>query len=42
MRSVKDLKGKKVVVSSAKGSIAEYLLAHALQQAGLSYDDVKV
>lgn len=42
VRSVKDLKGKKVVVSSAKGSIAEYLLAHALQQAGLSYDDVQV
>lgn len=42
VRSVKDLKGKKVVVSSAKGSIAEYLLAHVLQQAGLSYSDVKV
>jgi sulfonate transport system substrate-binding protein len=42
VRSVKDLKGKKVVVSSAKGSIAEYLLAHVLQQAGLSYDDVEV
>ncbi|MFH8902134.1 ABC transporter substrate-binding protein [Streptomyces coeruleorubidus] len=42
VKSVKDLKGKKVVVSSAKGSIAEYLLAHALQHAGLSYDDVKV
>ncbi|MEU0195314.1 ABC transporter substrate-binding protein [Streptomyces afghaniensis] len=42
VKSVKDLKGKKVVVSSAKGSIAEYLLAHALEQAGLSYDDVEV
>lgn len=42
VKSVKDLKGKKVVVSSAKGSIAEYLLAHVLKQAGLSYDDVKV
>jgi sulfonate transport system substrate-binding protein len=40
--SVKDLKGQKVVVSSAKGSIAEYLLANALQQNGLSYSDVKV
>nr|WSZ19786.1 ABC transporter substrate-binding protein [Streptomyces canus] len=40
--SVKDLKGQKVVVSSAKGSIAEYLLANALQQNGLSYADVKV
>lgn len=42
VKSVKDLKGKKVVVSSAKGSIAEYLLAHALEQAGLSYSDVHV
>ncbi|WP_406099301.1 ABC transporter substrate-binding protein [Streptomyces canus] len=40
--SVKDLKSQKVVVSSAKGSIAEYLLANALQQNGLSYADVKV
>jgi sulfonate transport system substrate-binding protein len=42
VKSVKDLKGKKVVVSSAKGSIAEYLLAHVLEQAGLKYSDVKV
>ncbi|KAK1185231.1 ABC transporter substrate-binding protein [Streptomyces sp. NBS 14/10] len=42
IRSVADLKGKKVVVSSAKGSIAEYLLAGALQRAGLSYSDVTV
>ncbi|WP_250852566.1 ABC transporter substrate-binding protein [Streptomyces rhizosphaericus] len=42
VKSVKDLKGKQVVVSSAKGSIAEYLLAHALKQAGLSYSDVHV
>ncbi|MDQ0753280.1 sulfonate transport system substrate-binding protein [Streptomyces africanus] len=42
VKSVKDLKGKKVVVSSAKGSIAEYLLANVLQRAGLSYDDVEV
>ncbi|MEU6356224.1 ABC transporter substrate-binding protein [Streptomyces sp. NPDC047072] len=40
--SVKDLKGQKVVVSSAKGSIAEYLLANVLQQNGLNYKDVKV
>ncbi|MFG2459996.1 aliphatic sulfonate ABC transporter substrate-binding protein [Streptomyces sp. NPDC048523] len=40
--SVKDLKGQKVVVSSAKGSIAEYLLANALKQNGLSYQDVHV
>ncbi|MBT2414798.1 ABC transporter substrate-binding protein [Streptomyces sp. ISL-12] len=42
VRSVEDLKGRKVVVSSAKGSVAEYLLAHVLRQAGLSYDDVRV
>ncbi|GHB30265.1 MULTISPECIES: ABC transporter substrate-binding protein [Streptomyces] len=42
VKSVKDLKGKKVVVSSAKGSIAEYLLANVLQQNGLKYSDVKV
>lgn len=40
--SVKDLKGQKVVVSSAKGSVAEYLLANALKQNGLNYKDVKV
>jgi len=40
--SVKDLKGQKVVVSSAKGSISEYLLANVLKQKGLSYKDVKV
>ncbi|MFD5074954.1 ABC transporter substrate-binding protein [Streptomyces sp. NPDC058371] len=42
VQSVKDLKGKKVVVSSAKGSIAEYLLANVLQQNGLKYSDVQV
>ncbi|WP_151482319.1 ABC transporter substrate-binding protein [Streptomyces albicerus] len=42
VKSVKDLKGKKVVVSSAKGSIAEYLLANVLRQNGLEYSDVKV
>ncbi len=42
VKSVKDLKGKKVVVSSAKGSIAEYLLANVLEQNGLKYSDVKV
>ncbi|MEU6225584.1 ABC transporter substrate-binding protein [Streptomyces sp. NPDC047042] len=42
VRSVKDLKGRKVVVSSAKGSIAEYLLANVLKQNGLKYSDVKV
>ncbi|GCB52341.1 ABC transporter substrate-binding protein [Streptomyces sp. NL15-2K] len=40
--SVKDLKGQKVVVSSAKGSISEYLLANVLRQNGLDYPDVRV
>ncbi|MFD4501796.1 ABC transporter substrate-binding protein [Streptomyces sp. NPDC058457] len=40
--SVKDLKGQKVVVSSAKGSVSEYLLANVLKQNGLSYKDVQV
>jgi len=40
--SVADLKGKTVVVSSAKGSVAEELLANALAKAGLSYSDVHV
>ncbi|MDN3024160.1 ABC transporter substrate-binding protein [Streptomyces sp. S.PB5] len=39
---VQDLKGRKVVVSSAKGSVSEYLLANALKQNGLSYKDVQV
>ncbi|MFJ2603967.1 ABC transporter substrate-binding protein [Streptomyces sp. NPDC087425] len=42
IKSVKDLKGQKVVVSSAKGSVAEYLLANVLKQNGLSYSDVHV
>jgi sulfonate transport system substrate-binding protein len=42
VKTVADLKGRTVVVSSAKGSIAEYLLANALQRAGLKYSDVKV
>ncbi|MFI9388468.1 ABC transporter substrate-binding protein [Kutzneria sp. NPDC052558] len=42
VHTVADLKGKTVVVSSARGSIAEYLLATALQQAGLKYSDVTV
>jgi sulfonate transport system substrate-binding protein len=39
---IADLKGKTVVVSSAKGSIAEYLLTTALQSVGLKYSDVTV
>ncbi|MFB6846928.1 ABC transporter substrate-binding protein [Streptomyces sp. NPDC056373] len=40
--SVKDLKGQRVVVSSAKGSVSEYLLANVLKQNGLDYKDVEV
>jgi sulfonate transport system substrate-binding protein len=40
--SVADLKGKNVVLSSAAGGIAEYLLANVLQQAGLNFSDVNV
>ncbi|HVV08352.1 ABC transporter substrate-binding protein [Amycolatopsis sp.] len=42
IRTVADLKGKDVVVSSARGGIAEYLLAKVLQDNGLSYNDVHV
>ncbi|WNI14832.1 ABC transporter substrate-binding protein [Actinacidiphila sp. ITFR-21] len=42
VKTVQDLKGKDVVVSSAKGSIAEYLLAKVLTDAGLKYSDVHV
>ncbi|OYO28548.1 ABC transporter substrate-binding protein [Janthinobacterium sp. PC23-8] len=39
--SVADLKGRPVIVSSARGSVAHYLLFGALREAGLSIDDVK-
>lgn len=42
VNSIADLKGKTVTVSSAKGSIAEYLLVKALEDVGLSYSDVTV
>ena len=42
VQSLADLKGKTVVVSSAKGSVAEELLANALAKAGLKYSDVHV
>ncbi|MFC4034827.1 ABC transporter substrate-binding protein [Streptomyces polygonati] len=42
VQTVQDLRGKDVVVSSAKGSIAEYLLAKVLTDAGLTYSDVHV
>lgn len=42
IRSVADLKGRNVVVSSARGSISQYLLIRALADAGVAEQDVKV
>jgi sulfonate transport system substrate-binding protein len=42
IRSVAQLKGRTVFVSSARGSIAEYQLDGALAEAGLSRSDVQV
>jgi len=42
IKSISDLKGKTVIVSSAKGSISEYLLIEALKEAGISINDVTV
>jgi sulfonate transport system substrate-binding protein len=42
VKTVADLKGKEVLVSTARGSIADYLLANVLQKAGLKYGDVTV
>lgn len=42
IRSVRDLKGRTVVVSSAKGSISQHLLYAALEEVGLKREDVTV
>ncbi|WGS52262.1 ABC transporter substrate-binding protein [Paraburkholderia sp. D15] len=42
LRSVADLKGRTVFVSSARGSISQFQLYGALAEAGLSKDDVSV
>lgn len=42
IKSIADLKGKTVIVSSAKGSVSEYLLIEALKEAGLTINDVTV
>jgi len=42
IKSIAQLKGKTVVVSSARGSVSEYLLIEALKEAGLTIKDVKV
>ena len=42
IRSVRDLKGRTVVVSSAKGSISQHLLYAALEEAGVKREEVTV
>lgn len=42
IQSVADLKGRNVVVSSARGSISQYLLIRALADAGVNESDVKI
>ncbi|RON19318.1 ABC transporter substrate-binding protein [Pseudomonas frederiksbergensis] len=42
IRTVADLKGRNVVVSSARGSISQYLLIRALANAGVDEKDVNV
>ncbi|WP_178128834.1 ABC transporter substrate-binding protein [Pseudomonas sp. ADAK18] len=42
IRTVADLKERNVVVSSARGSISQYLLIRALANAGVDEQDVKV
>ncbi|TKC92554.1 ABC transporter substrate-binding protein [Trinickia terrae] len=42
IRSVADLKGRTVCVSSARGSISQFQLYGALAEAGLSKDDVTI
>jgi len=40
IKTVADLKGRNVIVSSARGSVAHFLLFGALREAGLKPDDV--
>ncbi len=42
IRRVGDLKGRQVIVSSARGSIAHYLLLERLDQAGVKPSDVNI
>ncbi|NML92234.1 ABC transporter substrate-binding protein [Novosphingobium olei] len=42
VRSVADLAGRQVIVSSARGSIAHYLLLEALREADVPLDRVKI
>jgi sulfonate transport system substrate-binding protein len=42
IKTLHDLKGRSVIVSSARGSVAHYLLLGALKEAGLTLSDVTV
>jgi sulfonate transport system substrate-binding protein len=42
IKTLHDLKGRNVIVSSARGSVAHYLLLGALKEAGLTLGDVTV
>jgi sulfonate transport system substrate-binding protein len=42
IKTVHDLKGRNVIVSSARGSVAHYLLLGALKEAGLKLSDVTI
>jgi len=42
IRNVADLAGQQIIVSSARGSIAHYLLLEALHEAGVAPDKVKI
>ncbi|MFJ4143063.1 ABC transporter substrate-binding protein [Pseudomonas sp. NPDC089734] len=42
IRTVADLKGRNVVISSARGSISQYLLIRALANAGVNEADVNI
>jgi sulfonate transport system substrate-binding protein len=42
IRHVADLKGRSVIVSSARGSVAHYLLFGALREAGLRQEELSV
>ena len=42
IKTLRDLKGRTIIVSSARGSVSHYLLLGALKEAGLSLSDITV
>ncbi|MBM7652319.1 ABC transporter substrate-binding protein [Neobacillus cucumis] len=42
IKTVSDLKGKTIAISSAQGSIAQHLVIEALKEVGLTTNDVKI